>query len=206
MNVIGLTGFAEVGKSTVASYLVKEHGFTRLSFAAPLKKMLRTLNPVMGASLTSSGSLYNQSLVKARPVHLDEVFRVNYEDELAVKASKYGPEYRRLLQALGTDCIRSMDETFWVNAALAQMTDKDASYVFDDCRFPNEAAVIKDLNLYGLWNVTRPGSEPEFRNHVSEQWAGKMGEKVWLHNGYGLQELQDQIDVSLDFAFGGVPA
>ena len=204
MQVIGLTGFAEVGKSTVAGYLVKEHGFTRLSFAAPLKKMLRQLNPIMGASLASTGSVY-QRANRARAVHLAEVFRVHGEDELAVKASKYGAEYRRLLQSLGTDCIRAFDEHFWVNAALAQMTDKDASYVFDDCRFPNEAQVIKDLNLYGLWNVTRPGFEPT-NGHISEQHAGKMGEKVWLHNGYGLQELQDQIDVSLDFAFGGVPA
>ena len=106
MNVIGLTGFAEVGKSTVAGYLVKEHGFTRLSFAAPLKKMLRQLNPIMGASLVSASGAYNRATraTRARTVRLDEVFNKFQDDELAVKASGYGAEYRRLMAASRTPC------------------------------------------------------------------------------------------------------
>lgn len=36
---IGLTGLAGAGKSTAAQFLAVEHGFTRLSFAGPLKQM-----------------------------------------------------------------------------------------------------------------------------------------------------------------------
>lgn len=36
---IGITGLAGAGKSTAAQFLVEEHGFTRLPFAGPLKKM-----------------------------------------------------------------------------------------------------------------------------------------------------------------------
>lgn len=39
--IIALTGLAGSGKSTIASYWVQAHGFTRLRFAGPLEDMLR---------------------------------------------------------------------------------------------------------------------------------------------------------------------
>jgi hypothetical protein len=184
MNVIGLTGYAGSGKSTVATYLVEEHGFTRLSFAAPLKKMLRTLNPIMPDSRPG------------HDIHLDQVIALFDGDETKIKESFYGKEYRRLLQVLGADCIRAVDEQFWVRAALAQITDEEGKYVFDDCRFPNEAEVISEFNPFGLWNVTRPGYEA-VNGHDSEKWAGNMGERIWLHNGLDIEGLHDQIDRAL---------
>jgi hypothetical protein len=200
MQVVGLTGFAGVGKSTAAQYLVERHGFTRVSFAAPLKKMLRTLNPIMGANL-----IYGEQGHRAGALTLDQVFALHNGDELAVKASRYGDEYRRLLQVLGTDCIRAVDEDFWVKAALAQITD-NGKYVFDDCRFPNEAFVISTINPLGLWYIEREGVHAA-NGHASEQHAGKMGEQVFLFNGSGqLEFLHDQIDNAVDMAFGGVKA
>ena len=190
MQVIGLTGFAGAGKSTVAEYLVKEHGFTRLSFAAPLKKMLRTLNPIMGLNPLAHSEA-------TQVITLEQVFNNSaILDETHLKASKYGDEYRRLLQVLGTDCIRAVDPEFWVKAAIAQMTDENAKYVFDDARFPNEAQIISHYNVFGLWNVTRPGYEA-VNGHASEQHAGNMGERLWLHNGLDIEGLHDQIDAAL---------
>lgn len=193
MQVVGLTGFAGSGKSTVAAYLVEQHGFTRLSFAAPLKKMLRTLNPIMG-------NLGHQ------PIRLSELFAYGFNEQSLKESKDFGAEYRRLLQVLGTDCIRAVDEHFWVNAATAQMTDDNGKYVFDDARFPNEAEVISGLNEFGLWNVTRPGYEA-VNGHASEQHAGNMGERIWLHNGADLEGLHDQIDAALSIvADAGVKA
>lgn len=176
MNVIGLTGYAGSGKSTVANYLVERHGFTRLSFAAPLKKMLRTLDPYM--------SKYGNRLSEMdySETELKEIF----------------PEYRRLLQVLGTDCIRAVDEDFWVKAAVAQMTDPEGKYVFDDVRFPNEAEVIKGFDRVGLWNVVRPSFEAA-NGHASEQHAGQMGEKMHVINDLSVSELHAQIDHMVAF-------
>jgi hypothetical protein len=189
MQVIGLTGFAGVGKSEVANYLVGEHGFTRLSFAAPLKKMLRTLNPIVGT--TPSG----------KPVRL-EIAGLG-RTEQGLKESQYGDEYRRLLQVLGTDCIRAVDENFWVNAAVAQMTDPDGKYVFDDVRFPNEAETIEHYNEFGLWNIQRPGYEA-INGHASEHYAGKMGELFVLTNNRTLEMFQGDIDLAVVIYLGGV--
>lgn len=188
MKLIGLTGVAGAGKSTVAQYLVEQHGFTRLSFAAPLKKMLRTLNPVM---LTQYCEEYT----------LNDVFNT-HGNETAVKASPAGPEYRRLLQVLGTDCIRAVDEDFWVRAALAQMTDPDGSYVFDDVRFPNEARVIEERSPMGLWHIERLGHSA-VNGHSSEAHAGNMGERIWLLNGRRREYMFEQTDEALDHVFEG---
>lgn len=202
MNVIGLTGFAGSGKSTVAAYLVEAHGFTRLSFAAPLKKMLRTLNPILGAYDADNSCGDSDCCGGPWPMIQEERLSDLTDrgwSENRIKESDYGPEYRRLLQVLGTDCIRAVDEDFWVVAAVKQMTDPDGNYVFDDCRFPNEAEVIKRFGWTSLWNVTRPGYEA-VNGHASEQHAGNMGEKFVLNNSGDLSGLQEQIDYGLAMA------
>jgi hypothetical protein len=184
MQVVGLTGYAGSGKSTVAQYLVEKHGFTRLSFAGPLKEMLRKLNPILE----------------------DEQHVAYLLDELGEGAVKqHYPEYRRLLQVLGTDCIRSIDPDFWIKAAVAQMTDEDGRYVFDDVRFPNEADVIKGYNPWGLWNIFRPGYEA-VNGHESEKYAGNMDEYQAIGNVTTLAYLQNNVDYALSLAFSDTGA
>lgn len=189
MIVIGLTGFAGAGKSTVANYLVEQHGFTRLSFAAPLKKMLRTLDPIVGRN--------NWGANPSRAMRLSDLINAGYSEN-AIKESEFGPEYRRLLQVLGTDCVRAVDQDFWVKAAVAQMTDPEGKHVFDDVRFPNEAEVIKGFDRVGLWNVVRPSFEAA-NGHASEQHAGQMGEKMHVINDLSVSELHAQIDHMVAF-------
>jgi hypothetical protein len=184
-NVVGLTGYAGAGKSTAAQYLVERHGFTRLSFAAPLKKMLLTLDPYVSSDFD------------------DQCYRVSeiLDTHGETAAKKLFPEYRRLLQVLGTDCIRAVDENFWLNAAMGHIGD--GKYVFDDVRFPNEAAAIADLNPLGLWNVGRNAVHAA-NGHSSEKHAGRMGENIWLFNGGQpdmLEQLYDQIDHAVELAF-----
>lgn len=189
MTIIGVTGLVGSGKSTVANYLVENHGFTRLSFAAPLKKMLRTLDPIIGNTIIKSEI---ESVV--HPTHLSELT----ETENELKAGPFGVEYRRLMQFLGTECIRAVDPDFWTNAAKAQLSNPDGRYVFDDIRFPNEAKVITDHNPMGLWNIQRPSTEVvgDRKLHVSEQHAGIMGEFAQLVND-DLDGLHRQVDLHL---------
>lgn len=190
-KIVGLTGLAAAGKSTVAEHLVEKHGFTKLSFAGPLKKMLRTLDPEM------------TNTSRKTPVRLSEALR-HYKTEAALKKSPWGPEYRRLLQVLGTDCIRAVDKDFWVRAGLAQITDWNGRYVFDDVRFPNEANALKRVTRARgfaegtLWNVVRPSSEDTgFAKHESERHAGNLGEDYVIVNDGDLSNLRLQTDLAL---------
>lgn len=192
MHVVGLTGYAGSGKSTAAQYLVERHGFTRLSFAAPLKKMLRTLNPYVAANPLPH--------MDSEPLRVNDLFVTMTEQQ--IKESPAGDEYRRLLQVLGTDCIRAVDDDFWIKAvtAVIEATDPEGKYVLDDVRFPNEAAVIKGYSPLGLWNIERAGYEA-VNGHSSEQHAGNMGEKIFLLNYLDIEGLHDQIDAAVELAF-----
>ena len=53
--IIGLTGFDGAGKTTVANYLEREHGFTVVSFADELKRLLMILDPIVGVDEDEDG-------------------------------------------------------------------------------------------------------------------------------------------------------
>lgn len=200
MIVIGLTGYARAGKDTVADILVRDYGFEKRSFAGPLKKMLRTLDPFISADweYESTGAVCGDTdccsdveQVEAFPVRLSEM---NGYTENELKDSF--PEYRRLLQVLGTDCIRAIDPDFWVKAAHAELAatvleNPDARVVFTDCRFPNEAQLIRDWGALG--NVDRLGVNMEPGAHESEQHVGRMGEQFAILNDGTLHELEENV-------------
>ena len=180
-KVIGLTGYAGSGKSTVAKYLEERHGFVRIAFAAPLKTMLWTLDPILGTDVTG------------KDVRLSNLSRWSEND---IKGSEFGPEYRRLMQVLGTECVRAEQDDFWTQAAARRTDAPGTNYVFDDVRFPNEAQFILDRSPFGLWNVKRP-MVGAANAHVSEQHAGSMGEVFTVINAGGIEPLHAKIDAAL---------
>ncbi len=44
--IIGLTGYAQSGKDTVANILVERYGFTRVAFADKIREFLYETNPM----------------------------------------------------------------------------------------------------------------------------------------------------------------
>lgn len=203
MILLGLTGKAGAGKDTVADRLVQQHGFVKSSFAGPLKEMLLTLDPILDDQGTRlSGVLREFS------------YTLNAESEAHLKAH-YG-EYRRLLQVLGTDCIRALDEDFWVKAAMKGLKGLQpaARVVFSDARFPNEVSAIQDFNngvfpdypvLSEVWFIDRPNAGT--REHSSEEGAGNMGEDLTLDNDRDLKTLYRDVDAEaasvINVAFHG---
>ena len=185
--VIGLTGLAGSGKSTLAEYLEQEHGFTRLSFAGPLKKMLRTLDPILSSAL-----VYGET--GARSQRLSDLTHLT-----ALELKVQYPEYRRLIQVLGTDCIRAVDRDFWVRAAMQEVT-AEGNYVFDDIRFPNEALAVVSCTNGSVWNIPREGLVRG--EHSSEQWAGKLSENFHLPNDGTEEELFEQAEHILNYLKG----
>lgn len=184
MIVIGLTGYAQSGKDTIADYMETAHGFEKVSFAEPLKEMLLALNPQVGFKRNWLG-------IK-KPVYLDDVY-VEYYDHEGVKKSPYGEEVRGLWQRLGTDAVRKYDDMFWVRAAFQKLTRDDGRYVFTDVRFPNEADAINQLMAIPTyetanWQITRPGVGP-VNGHSSEQHVGKMNEHYTIANDGNLADL-----------------
>lgn len=134
-TIIGLTGAAGTGKSTISHELVRRYGFTRLAFADPVKGMLQVF-------LASYGM----------PAHL---IQRHIDGDLKEEpcAALDGQSCRRALQTLGTEWGREkMHTDLWTHhlgARLASLPPEQfARVVIDDVRMNNEAEYL--LNNFGL--------------------------------------------------------
>lgn len=180
MIVVGLVGYARSGKDTVADHLVAEHGFVKMAFADTIKTMLRTLDPIIDGD--------------AGPVRLSHALMDVDGDENELKANY--PEYRRLMQALGTECIRAEDPDFWVDATRRRIRGTKAhGVVVTDIRFPNELAAVRHSSGYPatIWRIERPGVGAA-DGHVSETNVGMMEVDRTIINGGPIAHLQEKID------------
>lgn len=202
MIVIGLTGLMRAGKDSVADILVRDHGFVKMSFAAPLKRMVRNLDPIVGYDSGCLGCV-EAGIDEPGPVYLSDLYDWGWTDE-QIKASEYGDEARRLWQRFGTDVMRAEQDDYWIQAATRELfLSGHDRVVFTDCRFPNEADFVYMLSVNheginsSVWQIVRPGVERQEGAHASEQNVGLMGEEITIHNDGALEELAEPVATAL---------
>jgi len=191
MILIALTGAARAGKDSVADRLVERHNFTKISFAAPLKQALRATDPILGFHPYKPGEL----------VRLSEALANESEDVI----KQTFPEYRRLLEKLGTEGIRAIDDKFWVNAAIQRTTAK-GRYVFPDARFQNEVDAVRKAaaspqkkSMAEAWHVVRPSLVgPVGEQHASAVLHGNLGEDREVVNDSTLEDLYSIVDAIVE--------
>lgn len=129
--VIGLCGYAGAGKTTAASVLVRNHGYTRLRYAAPIKAAVAA---IIAAGSGDSG--YARRCVdgdlKERPC-----------------AELGGATPRVAMQTLGTEWGRRyLGELAWLNIMQMRagaLLAEGRRIVIDDVRFDDEARQVKRL-------------------------------------------------------------
>ena len=164
--IIGLTGYAQSGKDTVAKILVENYGFTRIAFADKIRDFLYETNPMYD-------SIAGEPMfVKAK------VDRDGWE------VAKQSPHIRRLLQNSGVAARKVFGDGFWVHEAMKTMLNDprpDMNYVITDVRFLNEADMIR-ANNGQLWRVKRNGVDA-VNAHVSEsQMDGYPVDQIFTNN------------------------
>lgn len=140
--LIGLSGRAGAGKTTVANYLVSK-GFTKDAYARTLKEAVSLVFGVPMEILTGDLDAKNQV------------------------APYWGLTYREIMQLFGTEaCRATFGDNIWEKVLWNRHTLLDYDLVLDDVRFVNEGAAI--LSRGGMViEVERPGvTEGE---HASEK-------------------------------------
>lgn len=140
MKLIAFCGPAGSGKSTAAQCLIAL-GYAKVSFADPLRRML--------AVLTDIDRDYNERKNEPRW-------------ELG------GKTVRQAMQTLGTEWGRgTLSDDIWIRQFERRVTQNPtANWVVDDCRFDNEAKVVRELGGVVV-EVRRPGFDFS-REHASE--------------------------------------
>lgn len=144
--IIGISGEAGSGKTTLAKYLVKAYGFKEVAFADKLKEMI-------GRALfdLSDSQLYG---------HLKEHFDPRYDKSP-----------REILQ-LGGELMRCIHKDIWIEAAFRGLDfGPDSHYVVSDARYVNELEKIRSVFCGDLWLMRRPGAGAKngIAGHASEE-------------------------------------
>lgn len=193
--IIGLSGYAGVGKDTLANYIVKlDPSFKIKKFSGKLKIIAEILTGIPAANFESQ-ELKNKSLegwdtwaYKARNDG-DDVFP-KYNGEPYRKAMTV----RELLQKLGTDAIRdNLHEDAWVNALFCDYHQNE-NWIITDMRFPNEYDAVKKFGgmTVRLWRpninpVNYHESEVALDNHAFDYIASNDGkEEDWKEAAEGI--------------------
>lgn len=115
--IIGIAGYAGVGKDTLADLLVEREGFEKRAFANKLKEFYYKVAPLS---------------------HVEQI------DELGWDAAKrFNIEIRAGLQGLGAAARSTFGKKFWIEQAMPNIFDsQEFNYVFADVRYENEAEEI----------------------------------------------------------------
>jgi hypothetical protein len=183
MVLLGLSGYTQSGKSTLAQAIV-DHVWGRCartySFADTLKQMAQQLFGLTHAQCYGTEADKN-TLTKvpwsSLPIMIQPEFRAHSQFLLA----------RELLQLFGSDIVRRMNSAAWVDATLVRIgKDRPDIAVIVDVRFPNE---VQGIQRYGGKVIHLLRNPCILDSHASEQAL----------DGYsGFDAILDNRDIGLD--------
>ena len=171
--LVGLVGFINSGKGTVADILTRKHGFIKESFANSVKD---AVSPIFG---------WDRKMLEGDTKESRE-WRETTDPWWSEKLGKdISP--RLALQLMGTEAGRNVFHTdIWILSLLKRI-DSNKNYVLADVRFPNEIEQIRKSG--GKILRVQRGSEPQWYDEAEElnrhtKWSGsiqKMSEYLDIH-------------------------
>lgn len=160
MRLIALCGAAGAGKDTVADML----SMRKVAFADALYAEVAEAWRVGDAELRNRASKelpsYLMAIASCRDV---EFWQFKADEELCAPRSP-----RQILQWWG-DFRRAQNPGYFVQRTreLIQGASQSRGWIISDCRFANEAAMVRELGGQ-IWQVTRPGIAAGATGHISD--------------------------------------
>lgn len=163
--IVGLAGKAGSGKSTAATILERELGFTRTAFAYRLKRIVGELY----------GFTYDQIYGSLKDV-IDE---------------RYGFSPRYILQRFGQGA-RDADPYVWVRALYNDMqrAGLDNNFVIDDVRYDNEAESIHSWGGFVFEIESHRAYQGDLTQHSSEMGVSSSLVNANIFNHGDIEDLE----------------
>ena len=175
MEIIGLVGRKQSGKSTVAQ-MFEDVGFRRYAFADPIREMLKTM---------FLWSDYNFSTEKTKE-EIDPIWGVSPRQGMQSLGTEYG---QYLLMQLYPEFKDKIGRGFWVKRfeILIGAHPEVDKWVIDDVRFPHE---VESLNRLGakLITVVREDGSDVVDDHESEAYYDDIATDYIVYNK-GIDQL-----------------
>jgi len=175
--IIGLISYKRSGKDTFADHIVKNYGYTKYSYAGPLKKACEVMFCLSEEQLDGN---------------LKEVID-----------PRFGISPRQMFQFVGTEVMRELfptisenytvKESFWIHRFKIWYKDSNVkNLVVSDVRFPDEAQTIKDMGgiLIKINNPHINNSD----NHQSEKNIDELQYDHLIQNDSTLEDYYNNID------------
>lgn len=206
--ILGLTGFASVGKDTVADLLVAHLHFRKLAFADALRAEVsdgfRVDMVYLTSPSTKNGPMAALSMRRAPIEFLAAVTlaiavprNANGRIEDAWLDEPRSP--RQIAQWWGTEYRRAQHPHYWTRIMRERITflerDGGQRFVVTDCRFSNEVDTLRAMGGL-LWQVTRPGVDgattPEGQ-HTSVTSGAAFEPSAVIANTHDIRHLQQLV-------------
>ena len=200
--LVGISGKANAGKDSIADYLVLCGWKQKVSFAGNLKR-------ICSEAFDIDIDTFNDQELKKKP--FDEAFTISHEKASEVVKLAFGENKlflwdamtiintpRELLQEVGTDLLRMVDEDCHVEIFKRFAGDDLSGLIIPDVRFPNEAEFV--LRSGGvLIRVDRPVEFLTTNNHISETSLDEWSHWTYRINNdeLGLESLHRKVDKML---------
>lgn len=238
MTIIAFMGRSNTGKDTGAAYLQEKHGYKPIAFAGPLKRLAKAIYEFSDEQLYGPPEARNAIDPRFLDVkYVESVFSRLYplcpegreilkelfpdvstnraEERLleqfmnTIVPQAQGMTARKVLQQLGTEWGRSIQEDLWLQALLREVTaTRGQSWAITDCRFPNEAQFVDEtlLNGYVFWidASVRVPVDPAVDAHSSEPRYEDVAQFVHVvidNNG-----TPEQFHANIERALNGLTA
>jgi dephospho-CoA kinase len=165
--ILGICGEMGHGKDTIGDYLVKEKGFTKISFAEPLKQACKH---VFGLN---DDQLYN-------------------EKQKTIVDPFWNMTPRKIMQLVGTDLFRNgFSDDIWIKSMIKRinnlLNEGITKIVITDVRFSNENDYVQKI-LGQTIKVVRP-NKISGDKHVSETEISSIICNYTVYNDGSKDEL-----------------
>lgn len=184
MKLVALCGLHGAGKDTVADALPAQ----KFAFADTLYREVADAFGVTVADLKCRSTKEADQLVYSLERCKDRDFVIF----VARDAWPFGFESRPrsprwVLQRWG-DYRRAQDPDYFIKKCIADVVEH-SEVVITDCRYPNEAEMVRQLGGQ-IWQVVRPGHNPPRNGHASENDGSEFAPDVVIINNSTLDELR----------------